>query len=59
MHGNRVNRESTARWSMNVRFKGLFTPYADKRLGEFFEPITLRAATRIGLDYRLPDGFHE
>lgn len=59
MHGNRINREPTARWSMNVRFKGLFTPYSDKRLGDFFEPITLRAATRIGLEYRLPDGFHE
>ena len=59
MHGNRVNREPQARWSMNVRFKGLFTPYSDKKLGDFFEPITLRAATKIGLDYRLPDGFHE
>ena len=29
---------------MNCRFKAVFTPYADKQLGEFFEPITLRAA---------------
>ncbi len=57
MHGNRMNVESTARWSMNVRFKGLFTPYSDKRLGEFFMPITLRPASQIGLDYRLPSGF--
>ena len=54
MHGNRVNVETTARWSMNVRFKGLFTPYADKQLGDFFTPITLRAASRIGMQYRLP-----
>ncbi|MBI1774198.1 MAG: hypothetical protein HYR63_02515 [Proteobacteria bacterium] len=59
IHGNRVNREKTTRWSFNCRFKGLFTPYADKKLGEFFEPITLRPATRLGLAYRLPDGFHE
>jgi sporadic carbohydrate cluster 2OG-Fe(II) oxygenase len=59
MHGNRVNREATARWSLNVRFKGLFTPYSDKKLGDFFEPITLRPATRIGLEYELPEGFHE
>ncbi|MDQ2105843.1 sporadic carbohydrate cluster 2OG-Fe(II) oxygenase [Azospirillum isscasi] len=58
-HGNRVNREADARWSLNCRFKGVFTPYADKRLGEFFEPITLRAASRIGLDHRLPEGFDE
>jgi len=59
MHGNRVNRESETRWSLNCRFKSLLSPYADKRLGEFFEPITLRPATRLGLDYRLPDGFDE
>lgn len=59
MHGNRVNRETGARWSMNCRFKGLFTPYADKKLGEFFEPITLRAATRLGMNYRLPEGFDD
>ena len=57
MHGNRVNVETTARWSMNVRFKGLFTPYSDKKLGDFFDPITLRPASRIGIDYRLPAGF--
>jgi sporadic carbohydrate cluster 2OG-Fe(II) oxygenase len=59
MHGNHVNRESTARWSMNVRFKGLFTPYSDKRLGEFFEPITIRPASRIGMTYEQPTGFSE
>lgn len=59
MHGNRINREVSTRWSMNCRFKGLMTPYTDKRLGEFFEPITMRPATRLGLSYRLPEGFHE
>lgn len=59
MHGNRINREATTRWSMNCRFKSLFSPYAGKRLGEFFEPITLRAASRIGMQYELPGGFHE
>jgi sporadic carbohydrate cluster 2OG-Fe(II) oxygenase len=57
MHGNRINDEPTARWSLNVRFKGLFTPYADKALGDFFAPITLRPASRIGMRYRLPGGF--
>ena len=53
-HGNRVNDESETRWSMNCRFKGVFTPYGDKKIGEFFEPITLRAASRTGMAYRLP-----
>ena len=57
MHGNRVNRESETRWSMNCRFKSLFSPYAGKRLGEFFEPITIRAATRLGMAYEFPTGF--
>jgi sporadic carbohydrate cluster 2OG-Fe(II) oxygenase len=59
MHGNRINQEEGTRWSMNCRFKSVMSPYSDKRLGEFFEPITLRPATRLGLDYRLPGGFEE
>jgi sporadic carbohydrate cluster 2OG-Fe(II) oxygenase len=57
IHGNRVNRERNTRWSFNCRFKGLFTPYADKRLGEFFEPISMKPQTRIGLAYKAPQGF--
>jgi sporadic carbohydrate cluster 2OG-Fe(II) oxygenase len=53
-HGNRVNDESETRWTMNCRFKGVFTPYGDKKIGEFFEPITLRAASRTGMAYQLP-----
>tara|TARA_B100000686_G_scaffold352799_1_gene456029 strand:- start:1386 stop:2210 length:825 start_codon:yes stop_codon:yes gene_type:complete len=59
MHGNRVNREAETRWSINCRFKSLFSPYAGKRLGEFFEPITIRPATRLGMNYQLPQGFDE
>jgi len=58
-HGNRVNRELGTRWSLNCRFKAAFTPYADKKLGEFFSPITLRPMSRIGLAYRSPGDFHE
>jgi sporadic carbohydrate cluster 2OG-Fe(II) oxygenase len=54
-HGNRINIESETRWSMNCRFKGVFTPYGDKKLGEFFEPITLKPASKCGMNYSLPD----
>jgi sporadic carbohydrate cluster 2OG-Fe(II) oxygenase len=54
-HGNRVNKEKETRWSMNCRFKSLFTPYADKKLGEFFEPVTLRAVSKLGMEYKLPN----
>lgn len=53
-HGNRLNEETETRWSMNCRFKGVFTPYGDKKPGEFFEPITLRPASRRGMTYTLP-----
>ena len=55
MHGNVLNEEKTSRWSCNCRFKSVFSPYADKKIGEFFEPITLKPATRLGADYELPD----
>jgi sporadic carbohydrate cluster 2OG-Fe(II) oxygenase len=54
-HGNRINIENETRWSMNCRFKEVFTPYGDKKIGEFFEPITLRAASRRGMGYKLPE----
>jgi sporadic carbohydrate cluster 2OG-Fe(II) oxygenase len=57
MHGNRVNVEKESRWSSNCRFKSALSPYADKKLGEFFDPITLRPTTRLGLRYDLPKGF--
>ncbi|MDB4184379.1 2OG-Fe(II) oxygenase [Alphaproteobacteria bacterium] len=53
-HGNVVNKTKETRWSMNCRFKSLFSPYGDKGIGEFFEPITLRAATKLGLEYKFP-----
>ncbi len=53
-HGNRVNEEPDTRWSLNCRFKSVFSPYGDKKLGEFFQPISLKAASRIGLNYESP-----
>ena len=53
-HGNVINNEKETRWSMNCRFKSIFSPYGDKKLGEFFEPITLRTASIIGMDYKYP-----
>ena len=53
-HGNIVNDEDETRWSMNCRFKNIFTPYGDKKLGEFFRPISLKPASKIGLNYKFP-----
>ena len=53
-HGNRINLEKETRWSMNCRFKSIFTPFGDKKVGEFFEPITLRKISELGMKYKLP-----
>ena len=53
-HGNIINSENDSRWSFNCRFKSIFTPYKDKKLGEFFEPITLKATSKVGLKYKFP-----
>ncbi len=53
-HGNIINSEKNTRWSFNCRFKSVFTPYKDKKLGEFFEPITLKASSKVGLKYKFP-----
>ena len=53
-HGNIVNNEKETRWSMNCRFKSVFSPYGDKKLGEFFEPITLRVTSELAIKYNLP-----
>ncbi len=53
-HGNIVNMENETRWSINCRFKGVFTPYGDKKIGEFFEPITLKPISKIAMNYKFP-----
>lgn len=53
-HGNVVNLENETRVTMNCRFKTLFSPYGDKKIGEFFFPITKRTISDIGDDYKYP-----
>ena len=36
-HGNIVNKEKETRFSFNCRFKSIFAPYGDKKIGEFFD----------------------
>ncbi len=57
MHGNIVNIENETRWSMNCRFKSLFSPYSAKKLGEFFEPLSIKPVTKLGMKYKFPKGF--
>jgi len=54
-HGNIVNKIDETRWTMNCRFKNIFSPYSEKDLGGFFHPITLKPASTIGMNYKLPN----
>ena len=54
LHGNRINEEEKTRWTVNLRFKGLLTPYNAKELGEYFMPLTIRPITRIGYQFQKP-----
>ena len=53
-HGNIVNKEKETRWTINCRFKSVFSPYGDKKIGEFFEPISLKPASKIAMKYQFP-----
>ena len=54
-HGYSLNDERSTHWSINCRFKGLHTPYWDKKLGEYFMPITVKNCTRLGMNYNHPE----
>lgn len=54
LHGNTVNLEKSTRWSFNCRFKSVFSPYKDKKIGEFFTPIKLKPASIFGINYEEP-----
>ncbi len=53
-HGNVENITSETRWSLNCRFKSLFSPYGTKKIGEFFKPINIKPASVIGFNYNDP-----
>ena len=54
LHGNVLNEENETRWSLDVRFKSLLSPYGNKDIGESFLPITIRPVTRVGYGYKKP-----
>ena len=54
IHGNIVNKTNETRWSLNCRFKSIFSPYGIKEIGETFTPLTLSPMTELGLKYEDP-----
>jgi sporadic carbohydrate cluster 2OG-Fe(II) oxygenase len=59
LHGNVSNKEMISRWSFNVRFKSIWSPYSEidgneKKLGSFYVPYRLKPLTKFGLRWQEP-----
>ncbi|HTX02977.1 MAG TPA: sporadic carbohydrate cluster 2OG-Fe(II) oxygenase [Candidatus Acidoferrales bacterium] len=50
-HGCKVNVEPETRWSLNMRYKNLFSPYGPKGLAEFFRVLELSPLTKVGFAF--------
>ena len=49
------NEEILTTKSLNrILAKDIFSPHRDKKIGEFFEPITLRKVSELAINYKLP-----
>ena len=59
LHGNVVNRERKTRWSINIRFKNLFSPYSkyknEKKIGTFYKPMNLSSITQFNLRHNFDE----
>lgn len=50
MHVIPVNSEFETRWSLNIRYKNLFSPYGEKKLPDFFRILQTSALTKLAFD---------
>lgn len=46
-----VNKERETRWSLNFRFKSLYSPYGQKRYPEFFDIIEKSPVSNLALEF--------
>ena len=55
LHGNILNEEKNTRWSINVRYKNLYSPYTnldnEKKIGSFYKPLSLKAVSIFNLKH--------
>lgn len=59
LHGNVVNLEKKTRWSTNIRYKNLFSPYNDikneKQISSFYKPFTPKGVTLFNLEHNFDE----
>jgi len=51
VHGVHINAETETRWSLNQRYKNLFSPTGHKGLSEYFDLFQLSPLSRMALEY--------
>ncbi len=56
LHGNVKNIEKTTRWSINIRYKNLYSPYNnifgnEKKIGTFYSIFSPKLMTQFNLKY--------
>ncbi len=51
LHGSHVNQENETRWTLNMRYKNLFSPNGDKEPFEFFKIFQLSPLTAMATDF--------
>ena len=59
LHGNVVNNEKNTRWSINVRYKNLFSPEGpinnEKRIGTFYKSFDVKGVTLFNLKHNFDE----
>ena len=51
LHGSRINSEQETRWSLNMRFKNMFSPNGDKEPFEFFKVFEMSPLAQIATQF--------
>tara|TARA_A100001011_G_C14308729_1_gene844469 strand:- start:1281 stop:2063 length:783 start_codon:yes stop_codon:yes gene_type:complete len=61
LHGNVVNEEKYTRFSINIRFKNIYSPQTkienEKRIGTFYKPLAFKTVTNFNLKYNFTELF--
>lgn len=50
-HGCPLNVETETRWSLNMRYKNIFSPYGARGINDYFELLTLSPLAKVGFDF--------
>jgi sporadic carbohydrate cluster 2OG-Fe(II) oxygenase len=52
LHGSKINAEAETRWTLNMRYKNLFSPNGEKDPFDFFKVLSLSPLAKLGLDFQ-------